>query len=153
MALNRGQLARSDKLGALSLLRPMEHEFQTAEQLDPKLDYAGPTRTCGLLYRDAPGWPISLGSRHKAKDQLLKSVQIAPEYPDNWLYLLESYLEWGEKEKVTVQLPTVEKKIEEARQKLTGEAWAWKWHDWDQRWERLKTRAGAPKAESPKSRN
>src|SRR5580658_9370191 len=53
LAMNLGQLARTEFLGALRIVREMEHEFKTASTLDPHYDYAGPERCLGLLYRDA----------------------------------------------------------------------------------------------------
>src|SRR5258707_888276 len=70
LAMNLGELARTKKLGALRLLGEMESEFKAAIALDPKIDYAGPHRSLGMLYRDAPGWPTSLGSRSHASIQL-----------------------------------------------------------------------------------
>ena len=66
--MNLGQLARTELLGALKLVKEMEREFKTAADLDKQFDYAGPERCLGLLYRDAPGWPASIGSRRKARD-------------------------------------------------------------------------------------
>ena len=59
LAMNFGQLARAEapSLAAYRLVKQMEHEFKTAADLDKNFDYAGPERSLGLLYRDAPGWP------------------------------------------------------------------------------------------------
>ena len=57
LALNRGQLARTKTLGALKLVNEMEVDFKTAIVLDGAFDHAGPHRSLGLLYREAPGWP------------------------------------------------------------------------------------------------
>ncbi len=76
------------------MVREMEREFKTADDLDEHFDYAGPERCLGLLYRDAPGWPISIGSRHKAREWLEQAVKLAPDYPENQLNLVESYWQW-----------------------------------------------------------
>ncbi len=68
LAMNLGQLARTEFLGALKLVREMEREFKTAAELDAQFDFAGPERSLGLLYRDAPGWPVSIGSKRKARE-------------------------------------------------------------------------------------
>ena len=62
--------AEAPSLAAYRLVREMEREFKTAAELDGHFDYAGPERSLGLLYRDAPGWPLSIGSRHKAREWL-----------------------------------------------------------------------------------
>ena len=61
LAMNMAQLARTKLLGALPLLSHMEAGWKTALSLDERMDYAGPDRYLGLLYRDAPSWPVSLG--------------------------------------------------------------------------------------------
>ena len=80
------------------MVREMEREFKTAYDLDEHFDYAGAARCLGLLYRDAPGWPLSVGSRHKARDWLEQAVKLAPGYPDNQLNLIESYWQWKDHE-------------------------------------------------------
>ena len=64
--MNLGQLARTEYLGALTLVKQMEQEFKAAGGLDPQFDHAGPKRNLGLLYRDAPGWPVSIGNPSKS---------------------------------------------------------------------------------------
>ncbi len=53
--MNLGQLARTEYLGALALVKEMEPEFKMAGELDPQFDHAGPKRNLGLLYRDCAG--------------------------------------------------------------------------------------------------
>jgi hypothetical protein len=108
-----------------------------------------------LLYLDAPGWPLSLGSRSGARRQLQKAVELAPSYPENQLGWLEARLRWGEKRAVQAQIPGVEQLLRAARTNFTGEAWALDWADWEARWRRIKARAGesSPVARSPKGAN
>lgn len=144
LGMNLGQLARTRTLGALKLVGQMETTFKTALVLDPTLDYAGPHRSLGLLYRDAPGWPVSIGNRAKAREHLCKAVELTPEYPDNWLSLLEAYLNWGEKKNVQAALSTAERALQKARETLKGEAWKLSWRDWDERWGKITAKAGVP---------
>jgi hypothetical protein len=154
LALNLGQLARTKKLGALKLVDEMETEFKAAIGLDPKVDYAGPDRSLGLLYMDAPGWPTSIGSRAKARLHLRTAVELCPSYPENLLCLLEAYLKWGDKSAVQSQLASAEEALQRAHQALSGEKWESGWQDWDQRWEKIKAKATEPSSslESPKHR-
>ena len=92
--MNLGQLARTKGLGALKLVNQMEHEFTRARDLDEQLDWAGPDRNLGLLYRDAPAIG-SIGSRTKAREHLKRAVELAPQYPENRLNLIEAYLQLG----------------------------------------------------------
>jgi tetratricopeptide (TPR) repeat protein len=143
LGLNLGQLARTKKLGALSLVDQMETALQKAIQLDPKFDYAGPHRTLGLLYRDAPGWPMSIGSRSKAQQHLLKAVQLGPEYPDNHISLIESFIEWSDLKAARNAVARAESPMRQARLALTGDRWKETWRDWDHRWERIRRRTDA----------
>lgn len=138
LALNRGQLARTKKLGALKLVSKMEESFLKAIARNPTIHYAGPHRSLGLLYDQAPGWPLSVGSRTKARRHLEKAVALVPEYPGNQLALLEAHLKWGEKELAKGLLEAAENAIRAARTSLTGERWAVDWEEWDQRWKVVK---------------
>ena len=90
--MNQGQLARTKLLGAIHLVDEMEVSFKTALALDPTYDFAGPDRCLGLLYRDAPGWPTSIGSRMKARRHLQAAADLRPNHLENRLALLESAL-------------------------------------------------------------
>lgn len=144
LGLNQGQLARTRKLSALGLLDDIEASWLKAIELDAAYDYAGPHRSIGILYRDAPGWPLSLGNRTKARRHLEKAVQLAPGYPDNQLSLLESYWAWGNQQAVRTNVSGLRKTLEAAKGKLTGDAWQLSWHDWEQRCQALLTQAGVP---------
>ncbi len=106
LAMNYGQLARAEapSLAAYRLVRQMEREFKTAADLDKHFDYAGPERCLGLLYRDAPGWPFSIGSRRKAREWLEQAAKLAPDYPENQLNLAETFLQWHESDNAKQQI-------------------------------------------------
>ena len=146
LALNLGQLARTKTLGALSIVDEMETEFKAAIALDPRLDYAGPDLSLGILYRDAPGWPASIGSRAKAREHLRRAVKHSPDYPENRLTLLESYLEWDDKQAFQEELADTAKLMAAARKQFTGVEWEENWADWTPRWEKLKSKAPAAPA-------
>src|SRR5206468_3539257 len=95
----------------------------------------------GLLYLDAPGWPTSIGSRTKARLHLRTAVELSPDYPENWLCLLEAFLKWGDKSAVQSQLAQSEEMLKRARKIFTGENWESSWQDWDRRWEKIKGKA------------
>jgi tetratricopeptide (TPR) repeat protein len=133
LAMNLGQMARTEFFGALRLVREMEREFQAAAALDPRLDYAGPERNLGLLYREAPGWPVSIGSQRKARPFAEQAVQLVPEFPENHLNLIEAYLKWGEPAAAKKQLSTLDAIWPAARTNLTGAKWAQSWDNWSLR--------------------
>ena len=144
LAMDLGQLAQTKTLGALKIVQEMEREFKTARDLEAKFDYAGPDRNLGLLYLEAPGWPASIGSRNNARWHLERAVELAPDFPENRLCLLEAHLKWGEKKNVQRELKTVEDLLPKARKEFTGEVWAQSWVDWNKRWDKIreKTREG-----------
>jgi tetratricopeptide (TPR) repeat protein len=133
LGMNLGQMARTKTLGALKLVREMETEFLRARELDEHTDYGGPDRCLGYLYRDAPGWPASIGNKKKALEHFERAAQLHPEYPENQLALLESFQNWSEKKNFDRQLKLTEKALLDARQKLTGPQWDRNWAGW-QHW-------------------
>ncbi len=139
LGLNLGQLAQTKLLGAIKLIEQMEAAWKRTIELDEKFDYAGPRRSLGLLYLDAPGW--SIGSKTKARQHLRKAVELFPDYPDNRLCLLEAELKWGETKTVKAQIDAVEQVLKAARTRLTGEEWEREWQDWNERWQKIKTKA------------
>jgi hypothetical protein len=130
LALNIGELARTKMWGALKLLTEMERELKYVVQHDPKYDYAGGHRTIGVLYSEAPGWPTSVGDRKKARFNLEKAVEIAPEFPENRICYMEALVKWKEWKTLTDALADYQAALEKAKEKFTGPDWAYEWHDW-----------------------
>jgi hypothetical protein len=146
LAMNLGQLARTKYLGALALVKEMEPEFKTAGELDPQLDHAGPKRNLGLLYRDAPGWPVSIGNPSKALALLKQSVKLAPDYPENYLHVIESYLKWNEPGDAKKTLRALDAIWPAARTNLTGDKWAQSWDNWSTRRDAARKQLGVTPA-------
>jgi hypothetical protein len=154
LAIELGQLADTKRnLAAFKLVREMEREFKTADNLDEHFDCAGPARCLGLLYRDAPGWPTSIGSRHKARDWLEQAVKLAPNYPENRLNLIESRLRWNDRAAAQNELKALEALWPSAQTNLTGEAWEQSWNDWSTRRDavREKLNESSTSRKAPKS--
>jgi hypothetical protein len=150
LGMNLGEVADATRtLGGLKLVSEMERSFKKAAEIDPAFDYAGPDRCLGLLYRDAPGWPISLGSRSKARVHLEQARQRAGDYPENQLNLIEAWIRWGEKEQALAELEAAEKVLTQARMKLTGEEWAMSWYDWDKAWKKIQRKTAGAKRPPP----
>lgn len=151
LGVNLGQMARTKLFTALGLLDEMEAAWNRSIAIDAKFHYAAAERSLGLLYLDAPGWPISLGSRSKARKHLQQATKLAPEYPENHLCWLEAQLKWGESKSVKTQLSNIEAILQSGRTNFTGADWSRDWEDWDARWKRIraKTESGV-NARSPK---
>jgi hypothetical protein len=137
LAMNLGQLARTQTLGALRLVREMEHHFEIVGRLDPKFDYSGADRNLGILYREAPGWPASIGNRAKAETHLVRAVKGSPEYPGNQLELLQARINWKEFETARELAPNIEQCLQAGRKLFVGESWEWSWDDWNRLWKQL----------------
>ena len=151
LGVNLGQLARTKLFTALGLLDDMETAWIKSTELDPTFEHAAAHRSLGLLYLDAPGWPLSLGSRTKAQRHLQKAAELVPDYPENRICLLEARLRWGEAKAIQSQFAAMETTLRAARAKFTGEAWEHDWEDWDARWKSIKAKADATaNARSPR---
>ena len=149
LAMNLAQLARTKSLSALKIVGQMRDEYETARRLDERIDYAGPDRYLGMLYRDAPSI-ISIGDRGRAQQHLEHAVARAPEYPDNHLALIESYLKWGERGNARRQLAAFAATRAASRTALAGPAWASHWVEWDADFARYEKQAvDPPKALQP----
>jgi len=145
LGMNQGQLARTMSFGALKLVQQMEEHFQLAGQLEPTFDEAGPDRNLGLLYLEAPGWPVSVGNRSKAKEHLIRAVKLAPHFPENRLNLMEAYARWHERTQVKRELRAWEENLEAARKEFSGRQWHWAWVKWERRLEALKEELAKPR--------
>ena len=141
LAMNLGQMARTKWFEALGLVKELEHQLQLAGGMNPRLDHAGPDRCLGQLYRDAPGWPVSVGSKAKARAHLLRAVELAPQFPENHLELIETWLHWKDRKTLQRDLDALEALLPKARQQFTGEEWAAHWDDWERRWQVVKSRS------------
>ena len=141
LGMNLAELAQTKGLGALKLVKQMEREFTVACKLDERFDYAGADRNLGLLYRDAPAIG-SIGSRTKAREHLERAVELAPDYPENRLNLIEAYLKWGNRQDAEHEVHALEALWPQARTKLAGPAYAADWDDWEPRLNKAKAKLG-----------
>lgn len=138
LAMNLGQMARTRSLGALPIVGELESSLKSARALNAKFHHAGADRSLGLLYRDAPGWPLSVGSDKKARAHLAGAVSLDPEYPENRLCLLESLLEWDDEKSIRSEFAATRKVLERAGKRLKGVEWEASWDDWNKRWDQIK---------------
>ena len=140
LGMNLGQLARTKSLGALKIVNEIEREFEAARKLDDRLDFAGPDRNLGLLYRDAPSIG-SVGSRSKARQHLLRAAAQVPDYPGNRLNLAESAARWRDAKTVQRELAALDEHWAAAQMKLAGPDWEPTWSDWTVRRDQLRIKA------------
>jgi tetratricopeptide (TPR) repeat protein len=152
LGMDLGQLADTKRnLSSFKMIKDIEREFLAAHALDKHFDYAGPSRNLGLLYRDAPAI-VSVGSRTKARQYLEEAVELAPEFPENQLNLIESYLKWDYKTEALRQYGELEKMWPPAQKHFTGVPWEMSWTDWNKRLDAIRKKLEKnPKNESPHS--
>ena len=156
LGMTLGQLADTKRnLSALKMVKEMEREFKAARDLDERFDFAGPDRSLGLLYREAPGWPASIGSRSKARQHLQRAVELAPDYPENRLNLLEACMKWGDGKGARRELEVLDTLWPTAHTNFTGEAWAMSWAGWDARLKNARKKMEEPvrPIESPRNKS
>jgi tetratricopeptide (TPR) repeat protein len=135
LAVNLGKLAEAQapSLAAYRLVYEVEREFNLAATLDVRFDHAGPARTLGELYFQAPGWPLSVGNNQKAREWLERAVALAPDYPENQLNLAEAQLKWHQRDEATATFKKIEVLWPVARTNFTGEEWEFPWLEWEAR--------------------
>ncbi|HEY2082500.1 MAG TPA: hypothetical protein VGI88_06910 [Verrucomicrobiae bacterium] len=153
LGMNIGQLADTKhNLSGLHMVKDMEREFQASRLMDEHFDYGGPDRNLGLLYREAPVI-VSIGSRSKARQHLEMAIQLAPDFPENRLNLIEAYLKWDYHTEALRELERLRQIWPEAQKKFTGEQWILSWEDWNKRLGAAmkKLEAGSKVNESPHS--
>ncbi|SRR5581483_8264768 len=151
LAMNLGELAETKGIGAFRLISEMEAEFKTASRLDPHLDYAGPDRSLGMLYHEAPGWPASIGSKAKARQHLLKAAELAPNYPDNLLTLIEAELDWGNHKAAQHELSQLEELWPAAQKQFAGPQWESLQAQWQARLNTIRKRLSGGSRKSTES--
>jgi len=146
LAMNLGELAQAEapSIAAYKLVHEVEREFKLATELDVNFDHAGPARNLGELYFQAPGWPLSVGSKRKAHEWLERAAVLAPDYPENQINLAEAQLKWHQPEAFADALKKLEAIWPAARTNLTGEDREADWSDWS-------TRRAALKADGQKA--
>jgi tetratricopeptide (TPR) repeat protein len=133
LGMNQGQLAQTKMFGALPLVKEMDKAWKKARELDEHFDFAGPDRNLAMLYRDAPRPPLSMGNRGKAEEHALRAVALAPEYPENRLNLIETYIKWDRWAPAAAEDDKLKEMIPSARKQFVGPEWQDDWNDWDRR--------------------
>ncbi len=85
-------------------IEPMHRALTIALDIDEHFYHAGPHRTSGRLFHKAPGWPISIGDKKKARHHLERAVEIAPDFFHNRIFLAELFLTLRDKARAREQL-------------------------------------------------
>ncbi len=91
-----GLLGDLDNRYGLDAVRQIESRMTGLIEQGADIAHGGPQRVYGVLLLRAPGPPASIGSLRNARKQLEAAVEIAPEWPENQLYLAEWELAWAD---------------------------------------------------------
>jgi len=84
-------------LQSLFMVSPMKEALEKTIELDP--DYASAYFVLGILYREVPGWPLSIGDDKKSVEYLEKALSYRPDDLE-WKYELAlSLIENKERER------------------------------------------------------
>ena len=94
----RGQLA------ALSLVKDAKQHFEQAIQINSQGSNGAAYTSLGSLYYQVPPWPIAYGDNDKAKNMLLKGLEINPDGIDANYFYGEFLFRSGELSKATESL-------------------------------------------------
>ena len=121
----------------------METHLLAARKLDATLSEAGPDRSLGYLYLDAPGWPVSVGSHEKARKHLESALKLAPHYPEHALALAEACFRWKKPEEAARHVAQADDLWAKAKEQFAGPRWQSDWTDWEKRLAALKSRLKA----------
>ena len=77
----------SGQLAALSLVKNAKKSFDEAIKINPNALHGSAYTSLGSLYYQVPPWPIAFGDNDKAKELLLKGLELSPDGIDaNYFY-------------------------------------------------------------------
>ncbi len=77
-------------LNSLAMVRPVQELLEKTLELDE--EYADAYFVLSMLYQEAPGWPLSIGSRSKSLENAEKAVELDPDDLDFQLQLAEAHI-------------------------------------------------------------
>jgi tetratricopeptide (TPR) repeat protein len=86
----------SGGLGALGLVRQAREKLEAAEKISPDVLDGSIYTSLGSLYYKVPGWPLSFGDDNRAREYLLRALEINPDGIDPNYFYGEFLAEQGE---------------------------------------------------------
>ena len=108
LAINTGLHTEAKVLGFPKAIRRIANAAEKCTELDPSFEAAGGYRILGKLYQAAPAFGIGSKSIRRDLDKsrfyLEKAVSVAPEYPENRLFLAETLIKLDDKDEARQHL-------------------------------------------------
>lgn len=103
----RGSLAEAiNGIGALGIVKEAKANLEKALSIDPSAGGGYAYGVLGLMYQKVPGWPVGFGDKKKAKELLLKGLEVDPNGMNNNYFYAQFLYENGEAKKA---LPYIER--------------------------------------------
>jgi len=126
-AVNTGQYYQSKVIGYQNGLKSMIKDCDKINKLDPKYEYGGGYRILGLIYTEVPSVAVKKDSIRKDIDKayiyLVKSTEIAPNYPENYIALAKTYLEMDDQMQADKNLNKAKKLLTEWKKHPDYKQW------------------------------
>ncbi|MEZ5993450.1 MAG: hypothetical protein R3E76_14015 [Planctomycetota bacterium] len=91
-----GFLGDLDNDYGLDAVSTIEKDMTRLIDAEQDIAHGGPWRVMGVLQLRAPGPPVSIGSLRNGKKNIEKALEIAPEWPENQLYMAEAEFNWAD---------------------------------------------------------
>jgi hypothetical protein len=91
-----GFLGDLDNTYGLDAVKKIEKDMTALIAAGQDVNHGGPHRVYGMLLLRAPGPPTSIGSLRNAKKQLEQALAVAPDWPENHLYVAEMEFAWAD---------------------------------------------------------
>lgn len=82
-------------LGVLPYVKKARALLESAIKLNPKVENGFAYGVLGALYARVPGWPVAFGSKEKARENLLKAIQLDPQGSDSNYYYGDFLVDTG----------------------------------------------------------
>lgn len=104
LAISYGLLGKAKGLGGKKVVDPIIESCKRVIALDPGYAGAGAHRVLGALYLKAPAWPTSVGDLDLSRQELEEACRIAPDEPENHLFLAHTLAEMGQEDDARAEL-------------------------------------------------
>lgn len=126
-AVNTGLYYQTQIIGYQKGLKAMVADSKKVVEMDPSYEHGGAYRILGLIYTSVPETAFSpdhiVRDLDAAIDNLRKAVQVAPDYPENYLALTTAFLKAENKEEAAAALKKAEELMPNWRDHADYPAW------------------------------
>lgn len=126
-AVNTGLYHEVKIVGYQTGVKKMIEDCETVIRLDPRYDHAGAYRILGQIYTKLPQTTVRpenvTRDLDRAEDYLRQAVRIAPDYPENHIFLAETLLEKDRYAEAEAELKNAEELSPRWKQDRSHDSW------------------------------